>query len=57
MSEYDLIPELHHIRDEVEAVISANDVEALKAIFVREGLEWEEPVSRFGKDNLGDSHQ
>lgn len=38
----DIIPELRHCRDEFDAAARVGDIEAIKAIFKREGLPWVE---------------
>lgn len=42
--EFDIMPELKHCEDEVNAACINQDIEALKAIFIREGVEWVEFV-------------
>jgi hypothetical protein len=41
--EYDIAAELKHCQDEVDEAAKAGDIERLKRIIEREGLEWIEP--------------
>jgi len=40
MNEPDIIPELKHCQDEVNAALLNKDIELLKSIFKREGVDW-----------------
>ena len=40
MNEPDIIPELKHCQAEVEDAMRRQDIEELKKIFKREGVEW-----------------